>query len=129
MKSSRRRFSSPITTDSRRPWTRHLLNLSGIPNRHIHVAAVPLRIRSLIVPFSSFQVSSKIYKCHERFHRNVVHSFRAEGRFEAPAGNFYLSRSRLPETLRKITNEAELEALLERAGYRIVHPELLDVRT
>lgn len=42
-------------------------------------------------------------------------------------GKIYLSRSRLTNDLRKIIHEEELESLLRRSGWRIVHPETLPV--
>ena len=42
-------------------------------------------------------------------------------------GKIYLSRSKLTNDLRKIIHEEELESLLRRSGWRIVHPENLSI--
>lgn len=51
----------------------------------------------------------------------------SENRHEASNKKVYMSRSKLPTNLRKLTGEEGIEKSLESKGWRIVHPETLPI--
>ncbi|MFG1481035.1 glycosyltransferase 61 family protein [Xanthobacter sp. V4C-4] len=108
-------------------WVLELLRLSGINQDHILKSKVPININSVTIPIPSFQFTTKIYKCHNIFFFNVVKYLRDCGNIQDTKDNYYLSRSRLPSTKRKVINEGEVEAFLVRHGYKVMFPEQLTV--
>ena len=108
-------------------WIRDLLALSGVRTKDILTSSTPLHFKNIHVPIPSFQVPTKIYKCHSIFFDNVIHTLKNQGAIKATDKNYYLSRSRLSDLHRKITNEGEFEAFISEQGYEVVYPEEMGI--
>ena len=103
--------------------TRQVLEAFGIPPDRMLFLNEPTKIHRLLIPEPLYELG---YVAHERAAEAHQH---AAGRIvdaAAPSQQpLYLSRRRLASDRRAVVGEAELEALLQDNGFRIVHPEKL----
>jgi capsular polysaccharide biosynthesis protein len=106
-----------------RRYVRYMVEALGIRAEQCEVVEQePLVCEELIVPGSTFCLASHV---HPRF-PEVYDRIMAARRIEPGASRrIYLSRRELPDRMRHIANEAEIEALCSARGFQVVHPETL----
>lgn len=85
----------------------------------------PTLFRRVTVPLPSILSDGVIHDVHDTEHRIIAETALTRSSFE-PGEAVYLSRSRLAAG-RSVDGEAAIEALLSRAGYRVVHPQELPI--
>lgn len=90
------------------------LDLYGIQNP-IHIVTEETLVDELVVPEPGYVIHTR-YSDAQKKALQVV-----EGSTPVPGKRIWLSRSKLEEG--RITNEAALETILERAGWLIYHPQ------
>lgn len=81
----------------------------------------PTLFRRVVVPLPSILTDGVIHDVHDMEHRRVAETALVRSDFH-PGPRIYVSRSRL-RSARCVDGEQELEALLSRAGYQIIHPQ------
>ncbi len=102
------------------PWQIQVLDLLGIRNAPIFISR-PTAIRRLIVPEAGYVVQTRF----EPWHAEFLGVF--PNRPVAAGKKVWLSRSALPETSGNIVNQREIESRLSKAGWSILHPQLLSI--
>ncbi|NKE47000.1 glycosyltransferase family 61 protein [Roseomonas frigidaquae] len=106
-------------------WLPEILALLGIaPPPEIHVVTAPVRVARLVVPQQLSLLDTPGEPEAPRLHRRFLRGTAAPG---VPTGRGYLSRSRLPSDLPSFILEGALDANFARAGYRVIHPEMLSI--
>lgn len=101
--------------------TRDLLTLAGVDLRRVATPTIPTLYDAVHVPEPTFEIRRGAH----RLTRDVFAALPGvEPSSDRPA---FVSRSRLPGAARIVRGEAILEARLERAGFRILHPQELSV--
>lgn len=85
----------------------------------------PTLFRRVVVPLPSILSDGVIHDVHDLEHRRIAENAMLMSDFD-PGARVYISRSRL-NGVRSVEGEEQIEALLERAGYRIVHPQELSI--
>ena len=98
-----------------------LLELAGVPKERITHASAHDVVEHLIVPDMAMRTHRWITRLQEKVWRTMA----ANTQPSAPYRKVYLSRS--AHRQRPLTNEADVEAYFQKAGYEIVQPEKLPV--
>ncbi|BCW71814.1 glycosyltransferase 61 family protein [Arthrobacter sp. NicSoilB8] len=98
-----------------------LLELAGVPKERITHASAHDVVEHLIVPDMAMRTHRWITRLQEKVWRTMA----ANSQPATPYRKVYLSRSAHGQ--RPLTNEADVEAYFQTAGYEIVQPEKLPV--
>ena len=111
------------------PYAADLLNALGVdPKSSVHMPDRPVLCEDLTITTAPFVLKRAVHPAFldpfERAHRSYAR--------EADAGpitprRLYLSRSRLPDRKRGAANEEDVEALMARAGFEVVHPQEMSI--
>ncbi|MCW5704795.1 MAG: glycosyltransferase family 61 protein [Bradyrhizobium sp.] len=117
---AKQRPDLPIVWITRRsgysPMQREILDILGVRNRPFFVSA-PTRLRHLLMPDAGF---SKRQPCHPA-HAATLGAWPASP--PAAGKKLWLSRTRLDHHHAGFTNEPDVEAILQRRGWQIFHPQ------
>lgn len=100
-----------------------ILDALGLPAGRVLIPDRPTRVRRLLVPEPLYELG---FAAHER----AAEPFRAVAARLVDPGDttdrpVYLSRRRLPGSLRAVVGEEELERVMRDAGFAIAYPETL----
>ncbi|MGZ8407538.1 MAG: glycosyltransferase family 61 protein, partial [Caulobacteraceae bacterium] len=106
------------------PHVRAVWEVMGFPPSTLEEPSRPTLFERVICPVPAIQISRRIYREFDRPHRLAARAILG-GDDRGPKQGVYLSRGRLGAGHRQLEGESELEARLEKEGYRIVHPETL----
>ena len=104
------------------PWQKEILEILGIKNQAFFVDS-PTRFSSLIVPSSGYAAPGFLAP----YHLDALGVI--EPKEVIPGKKIYISRSRMPSTHGGYTNEAAMEDILEKQGWKIFHPQEHPVKT
>lgn len=96
----------------------------GLP---VHVAKYPTRYETLLLPSPGFGPLGWVAGT-EIFRREIRARVASHIRPEGPE-KLYISRSALARTEKHVHDEARIEALMQRAGYEIFHPQDHSIET
>jgi hypothetical protein len=96
----------------------------GVPSERIVDLRVPTRVRRLIVPEAAYELGYAAHVDAARPFQAIAKQILGDATpsTEQPV---YLSRSKLPEKLRAIVGEDELERTLRDRGFHVAYPETL----
>jgi hypothetical protein len=107
------------------PWMSTLLGALGLSRENFVWSDRPLRCRRLTLPHPSFRPQSHAHRAFGLMCRRIGDRLLAGADGTPDPRPVYLSKSRLRSGVIRVANEAEIEAVLARAGVEIVHPETL----
>lgn len=99
-------------------YQRAILNILGLKNRNIRVRETT-RVETLHVPQPGLVMREVFLPEHAQF----LGQYEPRPRARDHGAKIWLSRSALPDNLKSFTNEAEIEEVLARNGWRIYHPQ------
>jgi hypothetical protein len=111
-------------------WMLRMLEAFGVPPERILVLDAPTRLRRLIIPEPLFEPRGMAHDHAVRAHEAMARPYQAvaehiAGDVTPSSQPVYLSRRRLPPSLRTIVGEGELEEVLRANGFRIAHTEAM----
>ncbi|MFC7663301.1 glycosyltransferase family 61 protein [Methylorubrum suomiense] len=95
------------------------LNLGSLPPE---ITSYPVRFRKVVVPEPAFQTRYRIFDNADTPHLDVTHAVDHADEQTRPV---YLSRSRLQQRLRDISDEDQVEAIFRSRGFQVIYPEML----
>ena len=101
-------------------WQRAIFDLLRIDPARFHLVTKPLRVRALLVPEAGMVIRGGMSRLH-----GTALGVRPIG--PGQGRRIWLSRSQLTDDRALVCNEAELEAILERRGWQVIHPQTLSV--
>lgn len=110
------------------PHVRDILAALRIGRKDVIHLDAPVRVPSLIVPGPSFTQQAGAHRAYGRLCRAIGQDFLAGRDVERSGRPIYLSKTRLPEGVRRIVNEDVVEAAMAAAGVEIAHPQELSLR-
>ncbi len=101
----------------RAAWQRELLSIAGLDPARCVPIQQPLRVGALLLPVSGFVIG----RSFDTWQREALALHPASARPLGPP--LWLSRAGLTPAARRVEGEAEVEAILAAAGWRILAPE------
>jgi Glycosyltransferase 61 len=107
------------------PFIPEILGRLGLSVMDLASFGRPVRIRTLLVPEAALQQDDYAFPVMADLCRRIGRGYYAPEEIDADPQPVYLSKTRLRGGVRRFSNEEAVTAVLERAGVRIVHPELL----
>ena len=111
-------------------YVRACLGALGVAPAHVVGIDRPVRIARLLVPDATFRPQARARPAFRDACVEVGRRLLADRSLEAvlaPGTPVYLSKSRVPEGVRRIANEVELEQELSRRGIVVIHPETMSL--
>jgi capsular polysaccharide biosynthesis protein len=96
----------------------------GLP---VHIADTPLKVETLYIPTQGFGHMSWLTATAE-FRRHTRERLTSQIAPEGPE-KLYVSRSALKDAAQAMDKEARVEAMMEKAGYTVFHPQQHSLRT
>ena len=101
-----------------------ILSAFGVAAERIVDLRVPTRVRRLIVPEAAYELGYAAQIDAARPYQAVARHF-LDGSPSPTQQPVYLSRSKLPDKLRAIVGEDEVERIFRERGFHIAYPETL----
>jgi capsular polysaccharide biosynthesis protein len=96
----------------------------GVASERIVELQGPTRVRRLIIPEAAYELGYAAHVDAARPFQTIARQILGDSR-ESTQQPVYLSRSKLPEKLRAIVGEDELERVLRDRGFHVAYPETL----
>lgn len=122
----RRTDATPVMEST--TWLRELLDLCGIALGKVVVVREPLRVEMLDVTTPPFilkrAADPRFLNVFESIRQRVLAAGRTPAARDLPR-RIYLSRSQLPT--RVALNEADVEGLMQRRGFTVLHPQQMTI--
>lgn len=109
------------------PWLPEMLTALGVRESDLLHLTEPVRIRRLQIPGRSWQSQTFAHQVHQRVCRRLGEHI-LKGVKPRGGPPVYLSKTRLTGGVRRVTNEAKLEAFLRPRGVDVLYPEAMPTR-
>ncbi|MGH6884594.1 MAG: dTDP-4-dehydrorhamnose reductase, partial [Geminicoccales bacterium] len=103
-----------------------LFDLAGLAKR-VHVVREDTSFDSVVVPAPAFVIQHKAHRVFKEMYLRITDRALGSSQVDTTDQPLYLSRTRLPSTVRALMGESILEDVLRRNGVHVIHPEQLDL--
>jgi capsular polysaccharide biosynthesis protein len=120
-------FTSPRKWRDPPPYGNDVIDALGLRER-LQLVSRPTLYRHVVSPAPAIEYRWKAYSVADEPHVAVASALESRGSRRAWRNPVYLTRSGLPDTLRKSGAEPELEAELAKRGFDVVRPEELTLQ-
>lgn len=107
------------------PFIAAAFGLLGLSPRDFVNFHEPTRVRSVVIPSTSLEEQSAGYQVYGDMCRKMGARIRATSSVNQNPTPIYYSKTRLMSAVGRITNEHEIETVLDQAGVEIIYPETL----